>query len=144
MEVRQAEAAATYPLRLQILRPHQSLDEMAWPGDDHPEAIHLLAEEADEVIGMVSFFPLPRPSSPALKSFRLRGMGVVDERRGAGVGAALLDRGVGFVEAGGGDEIWCHARRHAATFYERHGFVTVGDYWEEPVIGPHIVMFRPL
>ena len=144
MDVRVTDAAATYALRQSILRSHQRLAEMEWPGDDHPESIHLMAYDDDEPIGMVSFHPLVRPASQATKSYRLRGMGVVDERRSEGVGAALLDVGVALVEDGGGDEIWCHARERAVPFYERHGFIAVGDFWDVPVIGPHLVMVRGL
>lgn len=144
MEVRVTTAAATHPLRHEILRPHQRLDEMAWPGDDHLEAIHLVASEAGRPVGMVSFFPLAREGSDAQKSFRLRGMGVIDARRGTGIGTAILERGVELVTEYGGDEVWCHAREGAVRFYQRHGFVTEGDFWDVPVIGPHVLMFREL
>ena len=117
---------------------------MDWPGDDHPGAIHLVALEHNDAIGMVSFFPLARERSFAHKSYRLRGMGVVEHHRSAGVGTLLLERGVSLVSEDGGDEIWCHARERAVPFYQRHGFTTVGAFWEVPVIGPHVVMVRSL
>lgn len=144
MEVRVTTAAATHPLRRAILRPHQSIGEMAWPGDDDPEAIHLVAYEGGAAVGMVSFMPLIREGSTAHKPFRLRGMGVVDQRRSAGIGAAILERGVSLVSEQGGDEVWCHAREQAVPFYERHGFVTQGKFWDVPVIGPHVLMIRSL
>lgn len=144
MEVRVTDKAATYGLRQSILRPHQTVEEMVWPGDDHPDAIHLVAFESHDPIGMVSFMPLLRIGSRARMPFRLRGMGVVPSRRSQGVGTALLDRGAELVHAAGGDEIWCHARERAVPFYERHEFETVGAYWDEPVIGPHVVMVRRL
>lgn len=143
MDVLVTRAGATHRLRQEILRPHQTLAEMNWPGDDHPSAIHLVAID-DEPIGMVSFFPLERDGSPAERPYRLRGMGVVAHRRSEGVGAILLRRGVELVAEAGGDEVWCHARQHAVAFYERHGFVTSGDYWDVAVIGPHVVMVRPV
>jgi len=144
MEVRVTSAAATHSMRLAILRPHQSLEEMDWPGDDHPEAIHLVAYDVDEPVGMVTFFPLARTGSAAHKSYRLRGMGVVEHHRSAGVGTILLERGVSLVSEHAGDEIWCHARQGAVPFYQGHGFTTVGGFWEVPVIGPHVVMVRSL
>ncbi len=142
MEVRATDAAATHVLRRAILRPHQTIEEMDWPGDDHPEAIHLVAHDDDDAIGMVSFYPLERPGSDATKSFRLRGMGVVPARRNEGIGYTLVDEGLERVRAVGGDEIWCHARVGAVPFYEQVGFATEGGYWDVPVIGPHIVMHR--
>lgn len=134
-------AGDTHTLRQQILRPHQPLHEMDWPGDDHPEAIHLVGFDGDTPVGMVSFFPDPRGSSAA-KSYRLRGMGVIPERRSQGIGADLLTAGVDLVRRSGGDEVWCNARERAVPFYARNGFRTVGEFWDVPVIGPHVVMVR--
>jgi predicted GNAT family N-acyltransferase len=42
----------------------------------------------------------------------------------------------------GAGVIWCNARVPAIGFYRRGGFVAQGDVWEEPEIGPHVVMWR--
>ncbi|HEX4218462.1 MAG TPA: GNAT family N-acetyltransferase, partial [Acidimicrobiales bacterium] len=59
-----------------------------------------------------------------------------------GIGTALLDRVVWHVADHGAGVIWCNARVPAIGFYRRGGFVAQGDVWEEPEIGPHIVMWR--
>jgi hypothetical protein len=59
---------------------------------------------------------------------------------GALVVAALVDH----IRSRGGRIVWCRARVPARRFYERAGFSTHGDQWEDPDHGPHIAMWRPL
>jgi len=44
----------------------------------------------------------------------------------------------------GGTLVWCNARVPARRFYERAGFTVHGDEWDEPGIGPHVAMARPV
>ena len=37
-----------------------------------------------------------------------------------------------------------NARTPAVRFYERHGFAVVSEEWDEPDIGPHVRMERPV
>ena len=62
--------------------------------------------------------------------------------RGAGFGAALVAACIEHAAASGGGEVWCNARMGAVGFYRRAGFDVVGDEFEIPAIGPHVVMVR--
>jgi predicted GNAT family N-acyltransferase len=42
----------------------------------------------------------------------------------------------------GGGLLWCNARVPAINLYRRGGFVEHGEMWEDPDIGPHVVMWR--
>ena len=43
----------------------------------------------------------------------------------------------------GGGILWCNARTGAPGLYERGGMQPWGgEVWEEPHIGPHVVMWR--
>jgi ribosomal protein S18 acetylase RimI-like enzyme len=64
--------------------------------------------------------------------------------RGRGVGAAVLEALVAHARAGGGGVLWCNARVPAQRFYERAGLQTRGEPWEDPEIGPHVLMWRRL
>ena len=134
-------ARVTYPLRQRVLRPHQRLDQVAFPGDDDSGSAHFAAFADGGVAGVVSVLRQPPPWAPDLaRSWRLRGMATDERRRGHGIGAALLVEVVGHVRAAGGGLLWCHARTPALSFYRRAGFVTRGDPWVEPDIGPHVAM----
>jgi GNAT superfamily N-acetyltransferase len=129
-------------LRQAVLRPHQRPDEVRFPDDDGPATAHFCARDDDgQVVGVVSLMKQCPPWQTGLDAWQLRGMATASEWRGMGVGRALVGAVFDHVAAGGGGLLWCNARLAAVGFYERAGMVTTGDIWQEPVIGPHIVMF---
>jgi predicted GNAT family N-acyltransferase len=138
--VRRVTAAETFPLRQRVLRPHESTDVLATHSDDG-ETVHLAVVEAGIVIGCAMVMPERPPwSGDDEASWRIRGMATAAGRRGEGIGAAVLDAVLAHVEAEGGGVVWCSARTPASSFYERAGFVRRGDVWEEPELGPHVLM----
>lgn len=141
VRIERVAAEQTFPLRQQVLRPHQRIDQLAPPGDDDPDAAHLAAIEGDEVIGTASVRRESPPwaTDPA-RSWRLRGMATSEAHRNGGVGAAVLAAVIDHVGRHGGGLLWCNARTPAVVFYERAGFFTRGDAWVDPDIGPHIAM----
>jgi predicted GNAT family N-acyltransferase len=69
-------------------------------------------------------------------------MATAEGQRGRGVGARTLAACVVHVLRHGGGLLWCTARTPARAFYERAGFVVHGEEWIDPVIGPHVAMWR--
>ena len=128
------------PLRQRVLRPHQRIVEVGFPGDEI--GTHFAAfDETSMVVGVVSLIP-NRSDPNALISWRLRGMATTPERQGSGVGRLLMEAVLFFTPQLDPGGIWCAARIAAVGFYERFGFVTVGAPYVEPDIGPHIRMER--
>ena len=80
--------------------------------------------------------------SGAAGPWRLRGMATEEHLRGQGVGRRVLDAVVSHVSGAGGGLLWCSARIRAVPFYERAGFATIGRVFDEPDIGPHMLMWR--
>jgi len=76
------------------------------------------------------------------KAWRLRAMATEDGFRGQGLGGRVLIAIVDHVASTGGGLLWCSARIRAVSFYERAGFSTLGDVYEEPAIGTHVLMWR--
>lgn len=116
---------------------------MAYPGDEDPDTIHLGACDpaGGAVIGIVSLYQEPRPVSPEPGDWRLRGMAVAPKRQGGGIGAALVAAGLDAVRDVGARRVWCNARTPAVGFYKRQGFATLGDPFDIPGIGEHVVMW---
>ncbi len=69
-------------------------------------------------------------------------MATRDDVRNIGIGSAVLGRVIDYVAERGGGILWCNARLPAMNLYRRAGFVEQGDAWEDPDIGPHVVMWR--
>lgn len=143
VSIRAVGAAATRPLRLEVLRPGRPAQDAVYPGDDDNTSVHFAAEAARAVVGIASLYAQTRPGGPS-PAWRLRGMATAPKARGAGVGAALLRACIDHVAAHGGGELWCNARVSASGFYARHGFGVVGERFEIEGIGAHEVMRRTI
>lgn len=139
--VEQVRPEVTYGLRAEVLRPGLPPIRARFDGDDAPTALHYAAYDVyDRVVGVVAV--LPEPFADDEPGHRLRGMAVRTDRHRSGVGFALLRRVFDGVARLGGGLLWCNARLPAAEFYERGGFVRVGETWDEPDLGPHVRMRR--
>jgi GNAT superfamily N-acetyltransferase len=139
--VREVTPAETADLRRRVLRGGRPV---ALPGDDEP-AFHLGAFDEDGVLlGTGNVRRDPAPWDPGAPAWRLRGMATDPAHRSRGVGALVLEGLVAHARAEGGGLLWCNARIPAQAFYERAGLVARGEPWEDPEIGPHVVMWMPL
>jgi predicted GNAT family N-acyltransferase len=146
LTVGRVPVADTYPLRRAVLRPGRPLSSVHLAADADPATAAIAARTADgEVVGAAVVMREPcqwMPDRPG--AWRLRGMATAEGRRGAGVGARVLQAAVDYVAAARGSLVWCNARVPARRFYERAGFAAHGEEWVDPDIGPHIAMWRPL
>jgi GNAT superfamily N-acetyltransferase len=143
--VRPVPIERTLALRKAVLRPYLPEGDPYVLADDHlPTTVVFGAVTPDEtVIGIGRLTPEPPPFTTERKqSWRLRGMATSPESRNVGVGSAVLRALIGYVADSGGGILWCNARVGALGLYERGGLQRWGDVWEEPRIGPHVVMWR--
>lgn len=148
-DLRPIPAQLTHDLRHRVLRPHQPIAEMAYPGDDGPASFHLgafLPGSANESapVGIVSMYDEPMTGDPRIGDRRLRGMAVEPELQGQGLGAALVVAALETAAQAGGRRVWCNARTAAAGFYTRLGFTIAGEPFDLPGIGEHYVMWIAL
>lgn len=138
--VRPVDALSTAALRQAVLRPG---DTLPLPGDDEP-AFYVGAFDGEILVGTGNVRPSPPPWAPDDPAWRLRGMATAPDRRGEGVGAAVLATLMEHCRAHGGGVFWCNARTPARRFYERAGLQVIGEPWEDPAIGPHVRMWMVL
>jgi len=133
--VRPVSLEQTRALRQAILRPHQSVEEVA--AHEAPGGFAVGAFDGSELVAVGLVAPDGEPGG-----WRVRGMATVAHARGLGAGAAVLTALVEHAEASGGRRIWCNARTPARSLYERAGFEVISEEFELPEIGPHLVMER--
>lgn len=144
-EIRVVVAKAIRPMRQRVLRPHQAIEDLLYPGDDAADTFHLaVVDPAGRVLGIVSFYHEPHPLAPRQGDWQLRGMAVEPALQGRGLGAKLVQAGIDKVREQSGDRIWCNARVTAQRFYEKFGFVAEGEAFYIERIGPHHVMAMPV
>lgn len=133
IEVRPIPLAETRALRREVLRPHQSLDELA--SHEPAGSVAFGAFDAGELIavGLVG-----REGKPG--DWRVRGMATRPQARRRGAGTRVLQALVAHAVDQGATRVWCNARTPARTLYERAGFIVASDEFEPPDIGPHYRM----
>jgi predicted GNAT family N-acyltransferase len=145
VRIEQVAPEVTLPLRRRVLRPYLTSDEHSiLPGEREPDTVHLAALSGDgELVATAVLMRERFKHRPERDdAWRLRGMATDERLRGQGIGGLLVQRMIEHVAAHGGGLLWCYARVPAQAFYQRAGFVPVGETWEEPRIGPHIAMWR--
>ena len=74
---------------------------------------------------------------------RLRQMAVRDGIQGKGIGKALMQFAENLARDRGNQTITMHARKSAIGFYEKMGYKTLGDEFEEVTV-PHLLMEKKL
>jgi GNAT superfamily N-acetyltransferase len=140
VSVRPVDPAQTRALRQRVLRPHESLEELA---SHEPPGVHAVgAFDGDELVGVG--FVCPDVGVGGDEVWRVRGMATVPEARGRGIGSAILGALVDHARAQGATRVWCNARTPALSLYARGGFEPESEEFDIPGIGPHVVMARTL
>jgi GNAT superfamily N-acetyltransferase len=140
--IRRVALEETLTLKQRVLRPHQTIDELARECAGLADLACFAAVEDGRVVGTAIVHREAAPwATDDTSAWRLRSMATEDGRRGEGIGAAALAAAVDHVRLQGAGLLWCNARTPAVSFYERAGFRTRGEPWVDPAIGPHIAMF---
>ena len=133
MSARPVSLERTRPLRQAVLRPHETLAELA--AGEADDAFAVGAFDADELVAV----GLIAPDGEA-GAWRVRGMATAPHARGRGAGTAVLAELLRHAASRRAVRVWCNARTPARRLYERAGLRVVSDEFELPEIGPHFVM----
>jgi predicted GNAT family N-acyltransferase len=121
-----ADQAAIATIRRSVFIDEQRVpEEMEWETIDH-ECDWFVAEGEGGVVGIVRLTP----------DARIGRMAVLPDRRGQGLGTALLEAALVRARSRGLLRVDLHAQTHAVGFYERFGFESVGLEFDEAGI-PH-------
>jgi len=129
----------THAVRMAVLRKGTPSQDPRYAQDDLPDTRHLgvrvTDERGDRLVATSTWLPAPWPEEPTSQAVQLRGMAVLNDVQGLGVGRLLLDAGVARARADGARFVWARARDSAIGFYERAGFNVVGDVFVDDATG---------
>jgi len=140
VEVLRIKSLDTYPIRHRILRPHGTIEECMFKGDNDELTFHLGAFVEKKLVSVASFYFERNTTFPDPYQFRLRGMATLPEYQGRGLSSALLRTALPAIKQNQCTLLWCNARESALGFYEKVGFKPHGEVFEIPHIGPHFLM----
>jgi predicted GNAT family N-acyltransferase len=130
------ELAAALELRERVFCEEQGVSVEADRDGRDPEATHIVAVDGGRVIGTCRL--LFRGGVA-----RLGRLAVEPDRRGDGVGAAILREADRMARAAGADAISLHAQTYAKELYLRDGYEVRGATFVEEGI-EHVSMEKPL
>ena len=134
IHIRPMTSLEVRPLRLEVLRAGMVNQTVHFDGDDDPTTIHLGAFDQDQNnVGVSTWMQRPFPLAEEHKALQLRGMATAVNVQGQGIGALLLVAGQSHGREIGAHLIWANARDAALNFYNRHGYITVGEGFIETV-----------
>lgn len=140
LELVEVRAQEVRPIRGAVLRPGQVAERLVYPGDDDSSSVHMVWRDTEgRAVSAVSLYDEP-VSGTAQPAWRIRGMATLPEYRSRGLGGELLKRCLAHVRGVRPGTVWCNARTSAAGYYANHGFVQLGETFEIPDIGEHVVM----
>lgn len=130
----------TLVLRQELLRQHQKVEELVFPGDDDKDTIHFGIFYQNELAGIASLYNKPMKGEVNDYSWQLRGMATKEKVRGFGFGRELMNECISHVKSRNGKLFWCNARTTAEKFYEKFGMKRTGDVFTPEGLGEHVVM----
>ncbi|WP_194850256.1 GNAT family N-acetyltransferase [Nonlabens antarcticus] len=147
--IKEIAALETYGVRHPVLRAGRPLEDCAMEGDDLESTFHLGAYDEELHIGVATFLKSEARQSPIVfdtinSYYQLRGMGVIPDHQGRGIGKLLLEKGIEKLQSYQIDMLWFNARVIAVPFYESMGFEKTGEPFEVKNIGTHFKMFKKL
>ncbi len=103
--------------------------DIEWDGEDETSTHFLAVNELGQYVGCARLLP----------SGQIGRMAVLQDLRGSGIGAQLLEAAIEEGKAQGFDRLFLHAQSYAEAFYRKGGFLPYGTPFEEAGIS-HIAM----
>ena len=128
---------ATVALRDSILRKPLGLHFQAGELQSEKDSRHIACYSGGRLVGCLVLQPI------AVSDVRMRQVAVASELQGQGIGKALVEYAEGLARNAGYRRIVLHAREAAVTFYEKLGYLRMGEGFEEVMI-PHWAMEKRL
>jgi len=144
ISTKEIEAAETYSLRQEILRPQKPIEQCQFSGDCDSSTAHFGVYSGKELVGILSVFNAPIKGKNCPNSWQLRAMAVKPQQRGKGYGLLALAEAEAYAIRQGGCCIWANARINAVGFYQRAGYCVDDEVFNIPDVGPHQLVYKAL
>ena len=134
----------TYPIRQIVLRKGKPVASCMFDGDLDETTFHLGAYYNTKLVAVASYMMTNNQHFLEEKQYQLRGMAVIDEFKGLGIGNDLLKEGEKLCLKTNTNLIWFNAREIAVNFYKRNNYQETGAFFNIEGVGNHILMSKYL
>lgn len=142
--IKQITSQDTFAVRQPVLRPGKAVETCIFDGDNLPTTIHFGIYADETLAGIISVFKANHDFFTEDDQFQIRGMAVLDAYQKKGLGDKLVRHAEEYVARLKGERIWFNAREIAVGFYQKMGYVVIGEPFPIGDIGPHYVMHKKI
>lgn len=132
-----ADLEPAYDVRRDVFVDEQGVDEAIEIDGKDPEAAHVLARVDGDPIGTARLREIGDATG------KVERVAVRADYRGSHVGRAIMDRIESLAVDRGLERLELHSQTHVEEFYDRQGYETTSDVFEEAGI-PHVAMEKEL
>ncbi len=124
------EAKRVWPIRHQILRPTQSYEHSIFPNDEAATTVHFGAFLDGQIMGCMSLFEENADELPYSRQWRMRGLAVLPNLQGQGIGSRLVKCCIDCADERQGSLLWGRVRDTSFGIFQRYEYVTIGKPFE--------------
>jgi GNAT superfamily N-acetyltransferase len=142
MKIKKISSVETYPVRHEVLRKGKPIETCQFKDDDDENTTHFGLYLEDKLVGIISIFKEKNNLFSKTNQFQIRGMAVLEEFQGKGLGVKLVKEAENHCISLNADLIWFNARENAVPFYEKLDYKIIGDSFLIPDVGIHFAMYK--
>jgi predicted GNAT family N-acyltransferase len=143
-EIRKISSRDTFLVRHPILRAGKPMESCQFDGDDIDTTAHFGLFIDKNLIGVISVFKNNNAIFKSENQFQIRGMAILNHFQRKGFGIELVKHSEEYVKSQFGKLIWFNARESAVPFYEKLGYIKIGEPFSIADIGIHYIMKKKL
>lgn len=144
LEFKLVDVKSILNIRHQVLRQGQPLSSCHFKGDNLSSTFHYAAYKQDEIVGCISIMQNAHDDIKDNNAYQLRGMAVLEQYQGQKIGQQLLFHAEQHLVSKNIKLVWCNVRIKAIPFYSKNQYHQIGDEFNIPEVGPHVLMFKSL
>lgn len=134
----------TYSVRHVVLRKGKPIETCRFEGDDLSSTSHFGYFQNENLVGIISVFKANNISFAPNGQYQIRGMAVLESHQKKGIGESLVKHCEIYCNKQQANLIWFNARTAAVGFYEKSGYIKVGEAFEIKDVGEHYLMTKSI
>lgn len=143
-EIKKISSRDTFLVRHPILREGKPIESCQFDGDDLETTTHFGLFIDKNIIGVLSVFKNNNVIFNSENQFQIRGMAILKDFQRKGFGDELIKHAEKYIKSQFGKLIWFNARESAVPFYEKLGYIKIGEPFYIADIGIHYNMKKEI
>ncbi len=143
-EIKKISSRDTFLVRHPILREGKPIESCQFDGDDLETTTHFGLFIDKNITGVLSVFKNNNVIFSSENQFQIRGMAILKDFQRKGFGDELIKHAEVYIKSQFGKLIWFNARENAVPFYEKLGYIKIGEPFFIADIGIHYNMKKEI